>query len=535
MLQPRSLILLNQISSSLIRNLNVHIKAASYLSDRISSSFFYAHQTKCKHTVSETSNTEYLVSLVDKLLKKLNNDKKKLGKKNVSSIKNDLAAILYQLFRREKTELLLCYFEDMVKKNVANEAAYRILMRHYMERLDVEKCHHVFNMLKGNEDVLIRSRSYVPLIELTMRCENFEKSHQLLDEMVSIMGVHFDYSSFYVLLERCIELRTVENYEDITCFADKIFNLFQDFGHHLNSKLIKSICKWFLTDPNVNWNIVKTKLFKNEYVCKKCNFCHHCKNVLQTRNISPQRLQNMEENLLLLIKAGIIERENKNKKHYKELYHKYIYGITNDNVNLLQSIMNKESLQGNILITLGFLQKHIEASGPYDIIIDGVNMSYLSDLTTIVDTFVKEGKKILLICAGVLRKELLVLDNLIPADEELKKLLLYLQQHSSLFFIDSVSSNDDYYVLYTLLLHHFDTQLVSSDYFRDHLAFLDVECRVDFLHWQKSNQYFINKKKKSGSAPLLIRNDFHCGMQRCDEGWHIPICSGSKWFCVSKC
>jgi len=183
---------------------------------------------------------------------------------------------------------------------------------------------------------------------------------------------------------------------------------------------------------------------------------------------------------------------------------------------------------------LSKFEKFIENTKPYDIVIDGLNLTYIQNhsvptlllLIKVIKYFHKFGKKILVLTR-----------------KHQKKLSAFkhIERHAFVFLTDNLSA-DDPYILYATMVSGMNTMFVSLDLMRQHMHSLNnTRLRQEFKKWQFSHQYFV----KTSANGIRIQEPFVCMpiAQKTDNCWHVPYTSDNfigarsrefpnKWYCL---
>ncbi|XP_057314630.1 uncharacterized protein LOC130655836 isoform X2 [Hydractinia symbiolongicarpus] len=461
---------------------------------------------------------------------------------------NQLSGILYQFLVRKDEEKLLSFFRIIDQHDMLNEAAYTILMRHFAEKLELKKVKKIFNDLLKNPNVEVHSRSYVPLIIVSLKTGKYDLADLYLQEIIENMKIKYKDQILQDVLSLCAEIRHTGNNEFIESFVNKIFMMLEEYStNDLKPRTVDTIQEWFKSDPICTWKIESTKIDESTGVCRNCS------RRLKPVEISDSGLLNLKRSLMTLIKASIVRKDaaritdvrplktNINIKHNIQSRSKYFehYDIftmdakskTNEETNNLAKYVGEDNFQdlsGPLFARLDQLKNYLIATGPFDVVIDALNVGYVKhgfnpmQVHDIVKHFVAQDMKILILCAGIMKEELLTAQEVPPANKRVQQLMLYLNETCNLFFVGS-SVVDDYYILYTLIHHNFGIQLVSRDLFRDHLYHLDAQCTANFQRFQQSNQHILKNS----------RLKFNMAMQRNGEDWHVPL-RGTQLLCITK-
>ncbi|XP_024886254.1 mitochondrial ribonuclease P catalytic subunit [Temnothorax curvispinosus] len=181
-------------------------------------------------------------------------------------------------------------------------------------------------------------------------------------------------------------------------------------------------------------------------------------------------------------------------------------------------------------------KKFVEHTRPYDIVIDGLNLTYTQSkslpkllwLTNVVEYFSKYRKKMLVLTRKHQRK---------------LSVFKQVERHAHVFLIDDLSA-DDPYILYATMASGINAMFVSLDLMRQHKHSLrDNHLQQTFRKWQYSHQYLI-KPSKTG---IRIQEPFPCMpfVQKIDNCWHLPYISEdltyvesyefpNKWYCLKR-
>ncbi|RLU23165.1 hypothetical protein DMN91_005443 [Ooceraea biroi] len=167
-------------------------------------------------------------------------------------------------------------------------------------------------------------------------------------------------------------------------------------------------------------------------------------------------------------------------------------------------------------------RQFVEKTKPYDIVIDGLNLTYISKNSPGMVTFI-----------------FLKLYNY------KWPVLQQIQAYASVFYIDNLSE-DDPYILYATMASGINAMFVSSDLLRQHKhSFKKLNLYQEFHHWQCSHQYSLIKFNKS----IRIQKPFVYlpSAQKNDDHWHIPYVADDctmtnfdfhefpdKWYCLRQ-
>ncbi|KAM0735153.1 Mitochondrial ribonuclease P catalytic subunit [Formica fusca] len=207
--------------------------------------------------------------------------------------------------------------------------------------------------------------------------------------------------------------------------------------------------------------------------------------------------------------------------------------------DLAESIMKRVIVGSDIYCKtnpqeLQRFKKFIEETKPYDIVIDGLNMTYirnnyapvLQTLNKVIDYFSKRGQKILVLTRKHQKK--------LP-------IFKYIEQRALVFLTDNLSV-DDPYLLYATISSGKNAKFVSLDLMRQHKHSLkDMHLQREFRKWQCSHQYFVMKSANG----IHIQEPFVYmpTVQKNGDCWHVPYVNDDftyaesyefpdKWYCL---
>lgn len=209
--------------------------------------------------------------------------------------------------------------------------------------------------------------------------------------------------------------------------------------------------------------------------------------------------------------------------------------------DLVKSVMNRVIIGSDIYhktnpYELQRFKKFIQDTKPYDIVIDGLNITYtqniqntflsgMQGLIKVVEYFSQRGKKILVLTRKHQKK--------LP-------IFKHIEQHAHVFLTDNMSA-DDPYLLYATLSSGKNAMFVSLDLMRQHKHSLqDLHLQKEFKKWQCSHQYFI--RKKNGKMHIQEPFVYVPTAQKNGNYWHVPYVSDDstyadsfkfpdKWYC----
>ncbi|XP_072934837.1 mitochondrial ribonuclease P catalytic subunit [Epargyreus clarus] len=163
--------------------------------------------------------------------------------------------------------------------------------------------------------------------------------------------------------------------------------------------------------------------------------------------------------------------------------------------------------------------RFIEKTKPYDVVLDGLNIIYLigakhgspmeklKTLSMVVDHFLKQNKKILLLG----RKHMFKWHG--PTLKELT-------QKTCSFFTENITQDDPYFIT-AAILSGAHTDIVSRDLLRGHRFLMkDEKLRLLFQKWQWKHQWMVLPARKRPQLQPPLK--FSPCAQKNALGWHIP-------------
>ncbi|RUS84502.1 hypothetical protein EGW08_007741 [Elysia chlorotica] len=157
----------------------------------------------------------------------------------------------------------------------------------------------------------------------------------------------------------------------------------------------------------------------------------------------------------------------------------------------------------------------VERTGPYDVVIDGLNVinkqrspKQPEVLDKTVKHFHDQGKKVLLLGSKVLTRYISNIKRLNPKPA---------------IYMTATTKADDSFFLYAALQSRKDTLIVSKDKLRDHKFLMDPTLRPLFQQWLKKAQIYDWFFSRYGEFTIGRRHLYNIGPQRDECGWHLPL------------
>ncbi|XP_063705462.1 mitochondrial ribonuclease P catalytic subunit [Culicoides brevitarsis] len=301
--------------------------------------------------------------------------------------------------------------------------------------------------------------TYTALITSALKNEEPSTFFRLLDEMIG----HEQQPTSQIYNTWIDWCKNMADFE-------KIFRFLEDMGLHMPldsaEKLIKKMSSMKITAQKVR-------------VTKYGN-CSGCKKSLDTTALTIDEFNNVRDAFL----SKVIVKNNI---------------FLNTNPEELQAFKN-----------------FLEENGPYDCVVDGLNVAYSKGnkgavaqanlLLQVVTELTKIHKNIL-----VLGKKHMIKW---PA-QQMKRLRMI----ADTFFTADISQ-DDPFLLYATLKSGPEARFCSRDLMRQHAFLLGPELRICFFKWRDQRQYKLKSSfKVLFDKPCLYKGTAH----KIDNVWHIPF------------
>ncbi|XP_069806057.1 mitochondrial ribonuclease P catalytic subunit isoform X2 [Dendropsophus ebraccatus] len=277
-----------------------------------------------------------------------------------------------------------------------------------------------------------------------------------------------------------------------------ILTIFRQNQIYPGQPLMKTIKSWFERIPNETWKGQLTKVTDNGH-------CQACKEQLESIHLTTEEYNTLKNSVI-------------------------------DNVIKGEDIFRKTTPE-----ELQTFLKFVDSRPPYDIVVDGLNVAYLSrkspfstPLLTVVSCLAARGKRILVLG----RKHMLI-----PSRNWMKEDIKRLQQCADCFFLDNISL-DDPFLLYACLSSGSHCCFITGDLLRDHKACLpSMETQRLFFKWQRGHQLVL-PFYSSGNVHLLPILTYDTILQNTQVSWHIPYDEAGvqrasyevpkTWLCLKK-
>ncbi|XP_077118995.1 mitochondrial ribonuclease P catalytic subunit isoform X2 [Ranitomeya variabilis] len=284
-------------------------------------------------------------------------------------------------------------------------------------------------------------------------------------------------------------------------FRNRLYDILKCFREdqiYPGQPLMKTIKSWFERIPNETWKGQLTK-------ATDAGHCQACKEQLESIHLTPEEYNTLKKAVINIVIKG------------EDTFRK----------------TTPEELQA-------FL-KFVDSQPPYDIVVDGLNIAYLSrkntlstPLLSVVSCLAARGKRILVLG----RKHMLI-----NSKKWLKEDIRRLQECADCFFLDNISL-DDPFLLYACLSSGSHCCFITGDLLRDHKACLpDTETQRLFFKWQRGHQLVL-PFYSPGNVHLRPILTYDTILQNTQTSWHIPYDeAGVKrasyevpktWLCMKK-
>ncbi|XP_061223549.1 mitochondrial ribonuclease P catalytic subunit [Neopsephotus bourkii] len=187
-------------------------------------------------------------------------------------------------------------------------------------------------------------------------------------------------------------------------------------------------------------------------------------------------------------------------------------------------------------------QKFVENRLPFDIVIDGLNVSHINtrkmqceNLFNAVNYLAKKNTRLLVLG----RKHML------KNSSNWKREIMEEMQNKAHFFFAENISEDDAFLLYATLRSGRHCKFVTRDFLRDHKACLsDSLTRHLFRKWQRGCQIAFSPSAEGKHIHFLPALRYDCVVQTTGDTWHIPYKDffeekysyevPRKWLCIQQ-
>ncbi|NXN93240.1 MRPP3 ribonuclease, partial [Rhinopomastus cyanomelas] len=273
---------------------------------------------------------------------------------------------------------------------------------------------------------------------------------------------------------------------------------FRENQIHPHKTFMESIKLWFESIPGGKWTGHLTNI-------KDSGHCAVCNHQLEDSNLTEEEYNNLSERII------------KDVIHGSDIFIK----------------TNPKECEA--------FQTFVESRLPFDIVIDGLNVSYMrrgkmqcENLFEVVNCLAKKNTRLLVLGRKHMLRE---------SSNWRREMMSEMQNKAEFFFADRLSQ-DDPFLLYAALRSGSHCKVVTSDFLRDHKACLtDHATRQLFRKWQRGHQ-IMPVVSTRGHIKLLPALSCDCVVQTSGDTWHIPYTDTAevtdsyhvprKWLCVRQ-
>ena len=259
------------------------------------------------------------------------------------------------------------------------------------------------------------------------------------------------------------------------------FSCLQEGGDRLPGELLKVIHSWFNHDPVYHWTWSYCRI-------SGVGTCSSCGNQL-INGILPGAMHELQ--------CEIIKHSNSPKRN--------VFKMQGENVD-------ENSLRKEVEDLKTFVQKR----GPFDVIIDGMNVGSNNSLVETAHHFAAQQKKVLVV----------VTKN----DYWGTSISIRLKYVCAVFW-NTFKGFDDLYVLYAAALSDMQhVEVVTNDRLRAYRILLPPNVWQTYLRWTRLNCVSFTEKK---GKLRFFRQKVDPVVQHCGNSWHFPV-KDETWRCATK-
>uniref|UniRef100_A0A8C6Z8X2 Mitochondrial ribonuclease P catalytic subunit n=1 Tax=Nothoprocta perdicaria TaxID=30464 RepID=A0A8C6Z8X2_NOTPE len=398
---------------------------------------------------------------------------------------NLLVKYLALCVQQQKTAEI-CDVYDIMKMRfkTLESGAYSLLIRGLSNS---DKWRMALALLEDVKKVMTPSRtSYESCIKAASRHQEMSLARELYHDMLAkdlvptldVLQAFFDFS------------RGMED-ADLKKELFDILLYLRDNQIYPHGTFMRSIKLWFESIPGENWRGNLTNIKPSG----ECPVCHH---QLEDSNLTEEEYNILKER----ITADVIHGRDTFRKTSPQEFEAF--------------------------------QAFVEDRLPFDIVIDGLNVSHVkpkkiaSWLFHAINCLAKENVRLLVLG----RKHMLVNSSNWKQD-----VMKEMQNKADFFFAENISE-DDTFLLYATLRSGKHCRFVTRDFLRDHKACLsDSLTRRLFRKWQRGHQIVL-------AFPGIPAFNYDCVVQTTGDTWHIPYKDmfeekysyqvPRKWLCLQQ-
>uniref|UniRef100_A0A8C4XIZ9 Mitochondrial ribonuclease P catalytic subunit n=1 Tax=Falco tinnunculus TaxID=100819 RepID=A0A8C4XIZ9_FALTI len=298
---------------------------------------------------------------------------------------------------------------------------------------------------------------------------------------------------------------------------------------------MQSIKQWFESIPGGKWRGHLTNI-------KDSGQCPVCNHQLEDSNLTEEDYNNLRERIIRDVIHGT-------DTYRKTSPQRSCHSAAADLPQFCASSANKEEDAG--FNSSGFLQADIEFEAfqtfvenrlPFDIVIDGLNVSHINprkiqceNLCDAINCLAKQNVRLLVLG----RKHMLS-----NSPNWKREIMKEMQSKADFFFAENISE-DDAFLLYATLQSGKHCKFVTRDFLRDHKACLsDSVTRHLFRKWQRGHQIVVFPSAGGSRINFLPAFRYDCVVQTTGDTWHIPykdvfeekysFHAPRKWLCIQQ-
>ncbi|XP_032238771.2 mitochondrial ribonuclease P catalytic subunit isoform X2 [Nematostella vectensis] len=366
------------------------------------------------------------------------------------------------------------------------------------------------------EGLQTHARNYHPLILSAVQQQSLQVAFKLCNEMRDIER-RPSYRCYTALIDG------VTRNNGSMAWRNEVYRLLERFRtdrEKLDPEMLSALQNWFSSQSDEKWKAEWSQISDS-------GLCQSCNEPLETGQLSGNEYLALKTHLLHQLWHVISQLPHQTMKCFTPL------GNFTDNLTH-QSV---DSVPKS-------LDTFIGQTGPYDVVVDALNVGYqfgknnfLAQMVhEICSLFLEEGKRVLVIGAAPIRF------NAPKSKGDISRLVKFLSKHCGLFLLRDTSAvkkrrksgiPDDMYMLLAAMHCGIDTLLVSNDMFHDHMHSLPVEIRSLFSRWLRCRQVIVSATK--GVKPTYKRHPaYDHVIQRAADSWHFPSNADDSWLCVHK-
>ncbi|KAJ7344945.1 hypothetical protein JRQ81_000895 [Phrynocephalus forsythii] len=278
-----------------------------------------------------------------------------------------------------------------------------------------------------------------------------------------------------------------------------MLNYLRDNQLYPEENFMKSIKQWFESIPGENWKGTITGI-------QRSGRCSSCNQTLEDINLSPEEYNLLKEKIL------------------KEV------------------IQGKDVFRKTTPVELEEFQKFVNIHSPFDIVIDGLNVSKISPKYNPSDTLLDVVNYL-----AQKNPRLLVLGrkHMLKGNSQWKRQNMTIMSRKAKFFFTEDVSQDDPFLLYATLHSGNHCKFITHDLLRDHKACVSDELiQRLFFKWQRGHQMVIPFYKPGLRIQLQHVLTYNTIVQTTGNSWHIPYDDNftkrtsyevpTKWLCLQR-